>query len=596
TVYCDKAKKDGEIDVTVVSDSTTPSWSTLATTLGSTDWKADTYGLNGGAPRLAWEADPPVYAITVDSVENGTVEAPAEAAEGAQVSLTVTPASGYSVEWVKVNGEEISAPYSFTMPGEAVTVTASFTGAYPITIEETVNGSVTASAAEAAPGTEVSLAVTPDRGYVVEYVLMDDEELAEPYSFIMPDYEVTIVAQFKAPWDGEGTEAEPYIIRTPDDLKALATATNGSGLVDENLHYDGIYFELENDIDMQGVEYTPIANVGSDNTLVNGTNERSFRGVFDGKGHVISNLTINTSGRGPALFGSLKGATIKDLGIENSTFRQQGNFRAATLAIYAYDSNISGCFAKDCTVNVKSLDSSNKPVNPQSAGGLVAQLYGTTSVSDCYTRGITLRTEASGVSYNASAGGFAGYVGSAVTITNCYTADIKFVTVSTSGNVANFARFYSTPVANVTNCYTDAKMPRDNEDGKPQVTIAGIDNTMRAPLSEAFKADFDGVNGGYPFLVWEVTQAPENKFIRTGTDRTDDAVSAVKFLTYDESEISGKVYVAAYDENGILSSVGVGEINTNSAGEQVIELSTPVSDNAHSFKIFVWDNDLKPLE
>ena len=380
----------------------------LAGINGDSAFKADTYGLNGYAPRLAWESNVIPFNITVTAPQNGTVTAPVSAAvEGSTVTLTVTPDRGYAVDWVKVNGVEISAPYSFTMPSEAVTVTA----------------------------------------------------------------------QFKVPWSGSGTQGDPYKISTADDLKALARATNGSGLANENMHYEDTYFELENDIDMQGVEYTPIATIQEDKYLVNGTNERSFGGIFDGKGHVIRNLTVNTSHRGPALFGSLNGATITDLGIENSTFRQQKNYRAATLATYAYSSIISGCFAKNCTVNLKSVNDSNETANSQEAGGLVARLYGTSSVSNCYTRGITLGIETSGVGFNASAGGFAGYVGSAVTITDCYTAEISFVTVNTSGNVANFARFYSTPAANVTNCHTDVKRPRDNEEGLPQVTIISTDVT-----------------------------------------------------------------------------------------------------------------------
>ncbi len=130
--FSDKEATTRELSsVTVVSNSTTPSWATLHTTLGETAWKADTYSVNGGAPRLAWEADPAVYNITVDgNIANGTVSADkTSAAEGAQVTLTVTPDFNYEVDEVKFNNTVITAEdgvYSFEMPEAEVTVTATF--------------------------------------------------------------------------------------------------------------------------------------------------------------------------------------------------------------------------------------------------------------------------------------------------------------------------------------------------------------------------------------------------------------------------------------------------------------------------------------
>ena len=73
----------------------------------------------------------PFYDVTVDeSIENGTVEASKEATfAGNTVTLTVTPDDGYELEGVSVNGEPLEAvggEYTFEMPGEEATVTASF--------------------------------------------------------------------------------------------------------------------------------------------------------------------------------------------------------------------------------------------------------------------------------------------------------------------------------------------------------------------------------------------------------------------------------------------------------------------------------------
>ena len=114
----------------------------------------------------------------------------------------------------------------------------------------------------------------------------------------------------------------------------------------------------------------------------------TFSGIIE-KANIVKNLTINTSKRFVALFGQVKNATIKNLGIESSTFRQQGNFYAAGIVSLANNSEISGCFVKNTTVNVKCASGSNG----QYAGGIVAQGIGATTISDCYVKGITLKTE-----------------------------------------------------------------------------------------------------------------------------------------------------------------------------------------------------------
>ena len=76
------------------------------------------------------------YAVSVGTVVNGTVTGSAEkAAEGTDITLTVTPASGYEIDTVSVadaDGKAVAlksekeGTYSFTMPAADVTVTAAF--------------------------------------------------------------------------------------------------------------------------------------------------------------------------------------------------------------------------------------------------------------------------------------------------------------------------------------------------------------------------------------------------------------------------------------------------------------------------------------
>ena len=86
-----------------------------------------------------------------------------------------------------------------------------------------------------------------------------------------------------APWvgwgqgfsGGTGTENDPYLISNSDDLKSLAESVNNGE------PYKGKYFELTQDIDLEGNEekqWTPIDD---------------FEGTFDGKGYPVEHFFIS---------------------------------------------------------------------------------------------------------------------------------------------------------------------------------------------------------------------------------------------------------------------------------------------------------------
>ena len=102
-------------------------------------------------------------------------------------------------------------------------------------------------------------------------------------------------------WTGSGTEADPYVITTAEQLAALATAVNNG------TDYSGTYFKLGNDITV--ADWTPIGQKNDNN---------KFAGSFDGNGRTvtingISNSLDTAFGGYAALFGAIKGATIKNV-------------------------------------------------------------------------------------------------------------------------------------------------------------------------------------------------------------------------------------------------------------------------------------------
>lgn len=73
------------------------------------------------------------YTVTVDSVENGTVSVDKTTATiGDEITVTATPATGYELDTVKVNGTAISGT-KFNMPAANVTVTVTFKASTPST-------------------------------------------------------------------------------------------------------------------------------------------------------------------------------------------------------------------------------------------------------------------------------------------------------------------------------------------------------------------------------------------------------------------------------------------------------------------------------
>ena len=155
------------------------------------------------------------YNITCNSVQHGSISAPATAVEGTMVTLTASPSQGYMLgSWnvYKTGDTNTTVPVSdngtFTMPSFNVTVSANFVQNntyYTITKGTVSHGSITVSSS-AQSGTTITLGNTPANGYVLYsyYVYKTGDINTIVYSgsdntFIMPAYDVTVSASFVQP-------------------------------------------------------------------------------------------------------------------------------------------------------------------------------------------------------------------------------------------------------------------------------------------------------------------------------------------------------------------------------------------------------------
>ncbi len=168
---------------------------------------------------------------------------------------------------------------------------------------------------------------------------------------------------------GDGTEDDPYMISTAEQLAKLAVDVNAG------TYYDGIYFELQNNIDLSGCLWSPI---GSEQA-------KSFKGIFDGGGHTISGLYIISSSNSQALFGCIYGATIKSVAVDGLV--SGGNSIAGVVGA-AYSSSIVDSCHNFCSVSGGS-----------GVGGVVGSLSAST-ISYC--------SNSASVSGSSEVGGVAG--------------------------------------------------------------------------------------------------------------------------------------------------------------------------------------------
>ncbi len=142
-----------------------------------------------------------VNEVKINPTENGNVFAtPVNALEGAEVVLTVSPATGYKLKSLKVMfGEtEISVvDNKFTMPAGEVTISATFEKInYTITREGTTNGSFTVSKITANYNDEITITATPKTGYEIDQILVDGNPITET-TFMMPAKDVAVKVTFK---------------------------------------------------------------------------------------------------------------------------------------------------------------------------------------------------------------------------------------------------------------------------------------------------------------------------------------------------------------------------------------------------------------
>lgn len=153
-------------------------------------------------------------------------------------------------------------------------------------------------------------------------------------------------------FEGAGTEEDPYLLKSTQDLANLST------LVNNGVSYEGVVFKMVKDIELPS-GWIPLGATkdGSDD-VKRGKNLNAFKGIFDGGGHTL----IVPAGEKP-LFKYVWNTTVKNMNIYGERIEGGGLVDAYTGV------GLDGCAVDIDGVNLKSGSRTLKSGLVASAGG-----------------------------------------------------------------------------------------------------------------------------------------------------------------------------------------------------------------------------------
>ncbi len=244
---------------------------------------------------------------------------------------------------------------------------------------------------------------------------------------------------------GKGTAENPYEIRNVNDLKLLAEKVNSGEA------YANTYFKQTADIDLNNEpNWTPI-----------GKEYNHFKGIFNGGGYKITNLSITSSNGKIGLFGFVSNAVIQNC---NVTGEIEGNnfvggivgnagdntrilncsFRGNVVGKLDYVGGIvgntsSGCEVSGCFVT-------GKVEGSQRVGGIAGQGIGI--IKNCYALvDVTARIEI--------AGGIAGQTYNLTVENSYYSGNVS--AKDYAGGIVGMANSFSESSTTIQNCVSLAE-------------------------------------------------------------------------------------------------------------------------------------------
>ena len=423
--------------------------------------------------------------------------------------------------------------------------------------------------------------------------------------------------------DGSGTEADPYVLKTAQDMVDMRSLATVGGET---------WFRMANDIDLAGINWVPvnydqnferkihfdggnftISNFTSDKSK-HGANYPSLFGVLYGscKNLKIDNAVISsTSGCG--VLGGYVGTTGKPAAVENVTITNSsvtnsgdraggvcGTAKEATFTNVSFQGTVTSTFAGEAKTGGFVGQTETKAVfvncdvdvtfdgKGTDTGGFAGKLLAENEFTGCE---VSVRMT-SGVATKNRCGGFAGWNAAVkTTITDCHVLAGSTITNKTNrtsasnGNLGGFIGFGDTAgtVTTITDCSADVVMDVDANSTYNGGFIGGTGYASTLTIKRCSAAGtVNGNNfvGGFIGAVQSdvlIEQCSASVDVTSTKQRVGSFVgTATKPITIRDCYSTGSTVAAGQQVGGILGYTSVkvviercyatGDITSNTAG------------------------------
>jgi len=355
------------------------------------------------------------------------------------------------------------------------------------------------------------------------------------------------------------SEANPIFIRTPMQWMYAANLAAG----DANR---GKKFKL-----IENLNFKNLANAKTFGPLTAGA-------VFDGDGHTVTNIILNSTSAAQALFSTVTSATVKNLGLTGAG-SITGLQNTAGIATSAPSSTISNCYnTTPISGDIVSAQSAN--TKAMTIAGIVGSCNGTTiqgcynsgtitgvarvagiaganatnatTISNCYNTGVINAVYRSGASNFGDTGGIVGYIAtttSPTTIESCYNTGNVTVVGGGSGNqqVGGIVGNGVSASISINNCFNTGTVSLDNTLTTINTAAAGgISACNAAVITNCYNAgtvQFTGgivnTNIGGIIGLYANKDVPSNCYTLTGSGYNDLSATTSRIKTVTELQTAG---------------------------------------------------------
>jgi len=439
--------------------------------------------------------------------------------------------------------------------------------------------------------------------------LVDSNNFYEDAAYINDGYPVFEDNSSIVRWDGisdkkplgYGTKENPYLISDKEELLWLKNSVNTiseDGISNGYTSCADAYFKLVNDIDFENCNWEPVGNSNS-----------VFNGHFDGNGHVIKNIKIQSFEMNFTEAYRSSGATSKTSLCTDKIHRYNGFFGKTGADSVVENLGIEGItinfwnhdYYYDLVINKSDMLVSYKSYRTAYSGGMVGYAQG--EFINCYVKNSEVKNMQRDRK-DSNVAGFAGFAGDTSKFVGCYVKDTDICAsyysamcgfVGSASVNAQFKDCYAAGVeeniefasnkekettvygfgiaengANAINCITDLKDCQAQTDNSKEynsehsmgIYIQTRDEIIKciANYENLAPDNFDAnVNDGYPICLWQMNSKSKQKFDADNFEITQTVISdlpvyigkfnsPVRWITSDTDVISENGQITFYPE------------------------------------------------